>query len=48
MRFVWHNDAPMPDKSGYKSGRGAYCCKSEKCMQKFLKQNKKWKRVFRL
>ncbi|WP_136797911.1 MULTISPECIES: YlxR family protein [Desulfosediminicola] len=48
QRFVWRGDSPIIDETGRETGRGAYCCKVERCLQRFVKQNKKWKRVFRL
>lgn len=47
-RFTWQDAAPAVDSIGNKAGRGAYCCKSEKCLKMFEKQHKKWKRIFRL
>ncbi|SHO48888.1 YlxR family protein [Desulfopila aestuarii] len=48
QRFVWGEDSPIRDTDGCAPGRGAYCCRDERCLERFAGQRKKWKRVFRL
>ncbi|WP_370362781.1 YlxR family protein [Desulfopila sp. IMCC35008] len=47
-RFVWGENSPLEDIPGTASGRGAYCCRNEKCVHSMKVQQKKWKRLFRL
>ena len=47
-RFVWLDDTVQVDTGQILEGRGAYCCKDEPCVEKFFKQKKKWRRLFRL
>ncbi|MBM9529374.1 YlxR family protein [Desulfoprunum benzoelyticum] len=48
QRFVWGDEQPVRDADGRCKGRGAYCCRDEICLERFLSQKKKWKRLFRL
>jgi len=47
-RFVWLDDTVQIDPDQRLEGRGAYCCRNELCVERFLKQKKKWRRLFRL
>jgi predicted RNA-binding protein YlxR (DUF448 family) len=47
-RFVWREQGVEEDPGQKMTGRGAYCCMDEKCLQLFLQKRKKWKRLFRL
>ncbi len=47
-RFVWRDGTVQIDIEQKMAGRGAYCCRKERCMEAFLRQEKKWKRLFRL
>jgi predicted RNA-binding protein YlxR (DUF448 family) len=46
-RFVWNGDQPMLDELQKMKGRGAYCCRNAKCLQRFLSQEQKWRKTFR-
>jgi predicted RNA-binding protein YlxR (DUF448 family) len=48
LRFVLENGQPVADESHRKNGRGAYCCRAEKCGMTFVQQSKRWKRAFRV
>lgn len=48
VRFVWQHGEIITDFRKILPGRGAYCCSDEKCLAMFMKQQKKWKRIFRL
>ena len=41
VRFVWLNDMLDIDPEYVKKGRGVYCCRSQECFQKLLKNKKK-------
>lgn len=47
-RFVLENGNPVQDVRQDKVGRGAYCCKNEKCLVAFVNQQKRWKRALRV
>jgi len=38
IRIVKNDDSVVLDRSGRASGRGAYVCNDEQCMQKLIKQ----------
>jgi predicted RNA-binding protein YlxR (DUF448 family) len=47
-RFVWRDGAVQIDLEKKMVGRGAYCCGEKQCIESFFRQEKKWKRLFRL
>lgn len=47
-RFVLEEGKPVQDVRKDKAGRGAYCCKDERCCAVFLSQQKRWKRALRV
>ncbi len=47
-RFVWRDGAIQIDLEKKMVGRGAYCCGEKQCIESFFRQEKKWKRLFRL
>jgi predicted RNA-binding protein YlxR (DUF448 family) len=47
-RFVWMDGAVQADPEQKMDGRGAYCCEENLCRESFLRQEGKWKRLFRL
>jgi predicted RNA-binding protein YlxR (DUF448 family) len=47
-RFVWREGAIQIDTEQKMPGRGAYCCREKSCMESFFRQERKWKRLFRL
>ncbi|MBM9604579.1 DUF448 domain-containing protein [Desulfopila inferna] len=46
-RFVWMEEGPVLDELQRMEGRGAYCCRGEKCLHRFLSQKQKWRKTFR-
>jgi predicted RNA-binding protein YlxR (DUF448 family) len=48
LRFIWDGTTIVKDMRQTLSGRGAYSCKNEHCLQLFVQKKKKWKRLFRL
>ncbi len=47
-RYVWGDGSPRKDCDQTMVGRGVYCCRRESCVERFMKQKKKWKIYFRL
>ncbi|MGL1931404.1 MAG: YlxR family protein [Desulfotalea sp.] len=47
-RYVWDGEKPSLDANYIAVGRGAYCCSDDKCYSDFMKNHKKWSRIFRL
>ena len=47
-RFVWREGVIQIDTEQKMSGRGAYSCREKLCMESFFRQERKWKRLFRL
>ncbi|WP_041278029.1 DUF448 domain-containing protein [Desulfotalea psychrophila] len=47
-RFVWRGEAPFFDEKAVLEGRGAYCCDKDNCSEQLMKQQRRWKRIFRL
>ncbi len=50
QRYVWEHKTGtiVLDRAQTQSGRGAYCCREERCEKKFLTHKLGWKRFFRL
>ncbi|WP_041916244.1 YlxR family protein [Desulfocapsa sulfexigens] len=49
-RYVWQfkEATAVLDRQQRMSGRGVYCCKEGKCVEKFSSPKQVWKRAFRL
>lgn len=48
-RYTWGGNTPDPDdETRKKNGRGAYCCIEIECSELMMRQEKRWKRAFRL
>ncbi len=47
LRFVLVVNKVVPDTGALVSGRGAYCCRDEKCIKLFVKNKKRVSRAFR-
>lgn len=46
-RFVLEGGVPILDGRQEKMGRGAYCCRDERCLAGFLNRQKIWKRALK-
>lgn len=47
-RYVMNKGRPVLDSLKKMRGRGAYCCKKERCNNLFLEKENKWKKAFRI
>jgi predicted RNA-binding protein YlxR (DUF448 family) len=47
-RFVLEGGRPVLDERQDKPGRGAYCCRDERCLAGFLSRQKIWKRALKV
>ena len=48
MKFVLRNGVIKHDSKGTEQGRSAYCCNNNKCLDDFVRQEKKLSRAFRV
>jgi predicted RNA-binding protein YlxR (DUF448 family) len=48
MKFVLNNEMVRLESKGTGQGRSAYCCNNNKCLDDFVRQEKKLSRAFRV